>query len=123
MTNSDAIKQWQSFINVTVDGVFGPQTTTTTKAWQTANNLVADGVVGPKTWAAAGFIDDMPTIKSISDSTSAYASTSKTSPTPTLKAGLMPWLENLPTWAKVGLGLVVVASGYKFYKDKQGESK
>jgi hypothetical protein len=123
MNNTDAIKQWQSLVGVTVDGVFGPQTTAATKTWQKTNGLVADGIVGPMTWAAAGFIDDMPTIKTGSgaSSSSAYASsTPKVSPTPALKAGLFPWLGNLPTWAKAAIGVVVVASGYKLYKDRQG---
>lgn len=36
---------------LTVDGKFGPKTTSATKAFQTHNHLVSDGVIGGKTWA------------------------------------------------------------------------
>ena len=36
--------------NLTMDGIFGPQTLTMVKYYQEINKLVVDGVVGPKTW-------------------------------------------------------------------------
>jgi hypothetical protein len=55
-TGPDVVK-WQTFIGVTADGNFGPQTKATTVAWQTAHGLTGDGVVGPATWAASGLSD------------------------------------------------------------------
>jgi len=37
---------------ITVDGLYGPQTTRVVKAWQKANGLVVDGVAGTQTWAS-----------------------------------------------------------------------
>ena len=37
---------------VTVDGVFGPATTSAVKAVQAAAHVTVDGIVGPQTWAA-----------------------------------------------------------------------
>jgi len=55
-----AVRDWQRFIGVVTDGVFGPITEQETILWQgkhkdvvTGEPLKIDGVVGPKTWAAA----------------------------------------------------------------------
>lgn len=48
-----AVKTWQMYLNLTADGIFGPQTENATKAFQTKNGLVADGVVGKNTWGKA----------------------------------------------------------------------
>jgi peptidoglycan hydrolase-like protein with peptidoglycan-binding domain len=48
-----AVKTWQTFLGISVDGVFGPQTKAATIAFQTKNGLVADGIVGPQTWSKA----------------------------------------------------------------------
>ena len=48
-----AVKTWQSFLGIPVDGQFGPQTKAATIAFQTKNGLVSDGIVGPKTWEKA----------------------------------------------------------------------
>ena len=47
----DEVKQVQSRLGITADGIFGPQTEREVKAWQAANGLVADGIVGDQTWA------------------------------------------------------------------------
>jgi hypothetical protein len=42
----------QEFLNITVDGNFGPNTERAVKQWQKQNGLRDDGVVGPVTWSA-----------------------------------------------------------------------
>jgi peptidoglycan hydrolase-like protein with peptidoglycan-binding domain len=49
------VKAAQTLLNkygygLTVDGVFGPLTTSAVKGFQRAQGLAADGIVGPKTW-------------------------------------------------------------------------
>jgi peptidoglycan hydrolase-like protein with peptidoglycan-binding domain len=46
-----ATKVWQKFLNIKVDGIFGPNTESATKAYQKAHGLTSDGVVGEKSWA------------------------------------------------------------------------
>jgi peptidoglycan hydrolase-like protein with peptidoglycan-binding domain len=51
------VKAAQSILNgkagarLAVDGVFGPATETAVKAWQQFFRLDVDGIVGPHTWA------------------------------------------------------------------------
>lgn len=48
------VKLLQEFLEIKVDGDFGPKTENAVKTWQKSNGLVADGIVGPKTWDAMG---------------------------------------------------------------------
>lgn len=50
---SPAVIEWQQFLGVTADGIFGSGTEAATKAFQSRNGLAADGVVGPNTWGKA----------------------------------------------------------------------
>jgi len=50
----DIVKQIQSIVGTTPDGVWGAGTTAAVKAWQGKHGLAADGIFGPKSWAAAG---------------------------------------------------------------------
>lgn len=51
-----AVRQMQTALGVTADGVFGPDTERALMAWQTAQGLTADGVMGPVT--RAGLLGD-----------------------------------------------------------------
>lgn len=43
------VKLLQKFLNISVDGEFGPGTEKAVKQWQNQNGLIADGIVGEKT--------------------------------------------------------------------------
>jgi hypothetical protein len=45
------VKQLQAILNITTDGIFGPQTHRAVMQFQRNNNLSADGIVGPLTWS------------------------------------------------------------------------
>jgi N-acetylmuramoyl-L-alanine amidase len=47
-----AVKELQSLLGITADGIFGPQTEKSVKNFQNKKGLVVDGIVGPKTWTA-----------------------------------------------------------------------
>lgn len=48
-----AVAEWQNFLGISADGIFGPETTRVTKLFQGDHGLEPDGIVGPKTRAAA----------------------------------------------------------------------
>lgn len=50
-SKGDAVKQLQTLLGITADGIFGSKTRAAVVAYQAANSLTADGIVGPLTWA------------------------------------------------------------------------
>jgi len=55
-SRGEAVMAWQEFLNANgypcgiVDGIFGKNTENAVKQWQSAHNLTVDGIIGPKTW-------------------------------------------------------------------------
>jgi hypothetical protein len=45
------VAQLQNLLDLTPDGIFGPNTEAAVRAFQRGQDLVGDGIVGPKTWA------------------------------------------------------------------------
>lgn len=50
-SSGEQVKQLQTMLGITADGIFGPKTAEAVKAYQTKNGLTADGIVGPQTVA------------------------------------------------------------------------
>lgn len=50
-SNNEHVKELQTKLGLTADGVFGAGTAEAVKKWQTANGLAADGIVGDATWS------------------------------------------------------------------------
>ncbi len=50
-SQGEQVKQLQTMLGITADGIYGPKTAAAVKAYQQANGLVADGIVGPNTIA------------------------------------------------------------------------
>ena len=44
------VKELQQFLNIKIDGEFGPGTSSAVKKWQKENGIKDDGIVGPITW-------------------------------------------------------------------------
>ena len=53
-STGSAVRQVQQKLNISVDGIFGPQTEAAVQAFQTQNQLTVDGIVGPQTRRAMG---------------------------------------------------------------------
>jgi len=49
-SKGEEVKQLQTLLGLTADGIFGNGTEAKVKEWQSANGLTADGIVGPGTW-------------------------------------------------------------------------
>ena len=54
-SKGENVKKVQTFLGITVDGDYGPNTEAAVRTYQTENNLRIDGIVGPETWGAMGF--------------------------------------------------------------------
>ncbi|HVM26452.1 MAG TPA: peptidoglycan-binding domain-containing protein, partial [Mycobacteriales bacterium] len=55
---SEDIRTWQARMaergwEISVDGIYGPQTASVAARFQAEKGLAVDGLVGPQTWAAA----------------------------------------------------------------------
>lgn len=50
-SRGNEVKQLQALLNITQDGIFGPQTSRAIMQFQRENNLKVDGIVGPLTWS------------------------------------------------------------------------
>lgn len=59
-SNGPAVVEWQRFLGIPADGIFGPQTESETKKFQAWVNIMADGIVGPQTWAVKRFFESLP---------------------------------------------------------------
>lgn len=53
-SRGEHVRELQSALSITADGIFGPQTMAEVKSFQRDNELLVDGIVGPQTWAALG---------------------------------------------------------------------
>lgn len=53
-STGEFVRTLQDFLNIPVDGSFGPKTEEAVRAWQKKNGLLSDGIVGPKTWDTMG---------------------------------------------------------------------
>ena len=54
-SRGEDVKTLQKKLNVTADGIFGPNTEAAVKAFQKSKGLTVDGIVGTNTWAALGY--------------------------------------------------------------------
>lgn len=57
-SHRDDLRTWQQRMRnrgwqITVDGLYGPNTASVTRAFQAQKGLTVDGLIGPNTWAAA----------------------------------------------------------------------
>jgi peptidoglycan hydrolase-like protein with peptidoglycan-binding domain len=50
----DAVRQLQSALHLSADGIFGPETEAAVRRLQARHGLAVDGLVGPQTWGVIG---------------------------------------------------------------------
>lgn len=55
-SKGEGVKVLQEYLNLTIDGEFGPNTDRAVKDFQREKSLTPDGIVGNSTWAAMGHI-------------------------------------------------------------------
>ncbi len=53
-SSGNRVEMVQEKLDITTDGIFGPETEAAVKEFQRNNDLKVDGVVGPETWGALG---------------------------------------------------------------------
>lgn len=53
-SRGDTVKQVQTLLGITADGIYGKQTEAAVRAYQLAHSLTADGIAGAKTLASMG---------------------------------------------------------------------
>ena len=51
-SRGDWVKKLQRMLEITADGIFGPQTESAVRIWQRNHGLLIDGIVGTQTWAS-----------------------------------------------------------------------
>jgi len=53
-SEATTVKRLQTALNLTADGVFGPETESSVRRLQARHGLTVDGIVGPATWSVVG---------------------------------------------------------------------
>ena len=105
-SKGDAVKQLQSLLGITADGIFGAQTEKAVKDFQKKNGLQADGIVGSKTWAALG-VSSVQTTRSITH-LFVHCTAGNQNTTP---KELLNFFYNVKKWSRPGYHYVVSADG------------
>lgn len=57
-SKGEDVKKVQTFLGITADGDFGPNTNAAVREYQSENDLTVDGVVGQQTWASMGLAEE-----------------------------------------------------------------
>lgn len=60
-SSGSRVKILQDFLDLKMDGEFGPRTEVAVKKWQSEHGLKADGIVGPITWSKMGLDQNIST--------------------------------------------------------------
>lgn len=60
-SSGSRVKILQDFLDLKMDGEFGPRTEAAVKKWQSEHGIKADGIVGPITWAKMGLDQNIST--------------------------------------------------------------
>ena len=57
-SKGEDVKKVQTFLGITADGDFGPNTNAAVREYQSENGLTVDGIVGQQTWASMGLAEE-----------------------------------------------------------------